>query len=82
MKLLWSTKSKINKDQTGENVSRLEITEVVLIHFNIVNYDYQQDSRVLYTFVPNKSFGQLLDISPKHFMFLKSFNSEFSYIQV
>ena len=82
MKLLWSTKSKINKDQTGENVSRLEITEVVLIHFNIVNYDYQQDSRVLCTFVPNKSFGQLLDISPKHFMFLKSFNSEFSYIQV
>ena len=82
MKLLWSTKSKITKDQTGENVSRLEITEVVLIHFNIVNYDYQQDSRVLCTFVPNKSFGQLLDISPKHFMFLKSFNSEFSYIQV
>ena len=82
MKLLWSTKSKINKDQTGENVSRLEITEVVLIHFNIVNYDYQQDSRVLCTFVPNKSFGQLLDISPKHFMFLKSFNSEFLYIQV
>ena len=62
-------------------MSRLEITEVVLIHFNIANYDYQQDSRVLCTFVPNKSFGQLLDISPKHFMFLKSFNSEFSYIQ-
>ena len=82
MKLLWSTKSKITKDQTGENVSRLEITEVVLIHFNIVNYDYQQDSRVLCTFVPNKSFGQLLDISPKHFIFLKSFNSELSYIQV
>ena len=82
MKLLWSTKSKITKDQTDEDVSRLEITEVVLIHFNIVNYDYQQDSRVLCTFVPNKSFGQLLDISPKHFMFLKSFNSEFSYIQV
>ena len=61
MKLLWSTKSKITKDQTGENVSRLEITEVVLIHFNIVNYDYQQDSRVLCTFVPNNSFGQLLE---------------------
>ena len=81
MKLLWSTKSKISKDQNGENVSRLEITEVVLIHFNIANYDYQQDSRVLCTFVPNKSFGDLLDISPKQFMFLKSFNSEFSYIQ-
>ena len=58
----------------------LEITEVVLIHSNIVNNDYQQDSRVLYTFVPNKSFGQLLDISPKNFTFLKTFNSEFSYI--
>ena len=61
---------------------RLEITEVVLIHCNIVNNDYQQDSRVLYTFVPNKSFGQLLDISSKNFMFLKSFNLEFSYIEV
>ena len=58
-----------------------EITEVVLLHCNIVN-DYQHDSRVLYTFVPNKSFGQLLDISPQNFIFLKTFNSEFSYIEV
>ena len=65
MKILGSTKSKITKDENGENVPRLEITEVVLIHCNIANNDYQQDSRVLYTFVPNKSFGQLLDISPK-----------------
>ena len=57
MKLLGSTKSKINKDENGKNVSHLEITEVILIHFNIVNNDYQQDSRVLYLFVPNKSFG-------------------------
>ena len=64
MKLLLSTKSKINKDESGENVPHLEITEVVLTHCNIVNNNYQQDSRVLYTFVPNKSFGQLLDISP------------------
>ena len=63
-------------------MSHLEITEVVLIHYNIVNNDYQENSRVLYTFVPNKSFGQLLDISPKHFIFLKIFNSEFSYIEV
>ena len=62
MKLLESTKSKITKDENGKNVPRLEITEVVLVHFNIVNNDYQQDSRVLYTFIPNKSFGQLLDI--------------------
>ena len=47
---------------------RLEIIEVVLIHCNIVNNDFQQDTRVLYTFVPNKSFGQLLDISPKKFI--------------
>ena len=56
MKLLGSTKKKINKDENGENVLHLEITEVVFVHFNIVNNDYKQDSRVLYTFVPNKSF--------------------------
>ena len=59
-----------------------EITEVVLIHCNIVNKDYQQDSRVLYTFVPKKSFGQLLNISPKKFILLKTLNSEFSYIEL
>ena len=59
-----------------------EITEAVLIHCNIVNNDYQQGSRVLYTFIPNKSFDQLLDIPPKNFIFLKTFNSEFSYIEV
>ena len=57
----------------------LEITEVVLIHCNIVINDYHQNSRVLYTFVPNKLFGQLLDISPKNLIFLKCFNLEFSY---
>ena len=60
----------------------LEITEVVLVHSNIVNNDYQQDSRVWHTFVPKKSFGQLLDISPKDFIFLKTFDSDFSYIEV
>ena len=60
----------------------LEITEVVIVHFNIVKKDCQQDSRVLYTFVPNKLFGQLLDISPKNVIFLKTFDSEFSYIEV
>ena len=80
MKLLGSTKSKITKDENSENVPHSEITQVVLIHCNIVNKDYQQDSRVLYRFVPNKSFGQLLYILPKKFIFLKTFNSEFSYI--
>ena len=82
MKLLGSTKSKITKDENGENVPHLEITEVVLIHCNVVNNDYQQDSRVLYTFIPNKSFSQLLDISPEYLIFLKTFNSDFSYIEV
>ena len=59
-----------------------EITEVVLIRFNVVNNSYQKSSRVLYTFVPNKSFSQLLDISPKNFIFLKMLDSEISYIEV
>ena len=56
MKSFGSTDSKITKDENGENVSNLEITDVVLVHCNIVNNNYQQKSRVLYTFVPNKSF--------------------------
>ena len=82
MKLLGSIKSKINKDKNDENMHHLEITEVVLEHCNVVNNSYQQDSWVLYIFVPNKSFTQLLDISPKHFIFLKTFDSEFSYFEV
>ena len=62
MKLLVSIKSKITRNENGENVPYLEITEVVLIHCNTVNNIYLQKLRVLYTFVPNKSFGQLLDI--------------------
>ena len=82
MKRVATIKNKVTNDENGENVPHLEITEVVLIHCNIVNNDYQQDSRALYTFVPNKTFGQLLDISPKNYVFLKTFDSEFSYIQV
>ena len=62
MKLLGSAKSKITRNEHGENVPNLEITEVVLLHCSIFNNNYQQNSRVLYTFIPNKSFGQLLDI--------------------
>ena len=65
MKLFASTKSKITNDKNGENVPHLEITEVILVHYNIVNNDYQQDSRVLHTFAHNKLFGRLLDISPR-----------------
>ena len=64
MKLLGSTKSKTTENENGENVPYLEITEVALIHCNVANNSYQQKSRVLYTFVPSKSFDQLLDISP------------------
>ena len=65
-KLVGSIKSTINKDENGENVPRLDITEVVLIHCNIANNNYQQDSRVLYTFGPNELFRLLLDISPNN----------------
>ena len=82
MKLLGSTKNKITKDNNGENVPHLEITEVVLIHCDIVNNDCQQDSRVLYTFVQNKPFCSLLEISPTNHKFLKTFNSQYDKIKV
>ena len=69
MKLLGSTENEITKDKKGENVPHLEITEAVLVNCNIVNSDYQQHSRVVYTFVPNKSFGTLLNISPSNHIF-------------
>ena len=79
MKLVASSENKITADQNGENVPYLEIAEVVLVHcYN----DYQQDSRVLYTFLPNKPFGSLLKISPANHIFLKTFNSEYDEIKV
>ena len=69
MKLLGGNKSKIAQDKSGENMPNLKITQVVSVHCNIVNNDYKQDSRALYTFIPNKLFGQLLDISRKIFTF-------------
>ena len=82
MKLLGSIENKIAKDKNGENVSHLKITEVVLVHGNIVNNDYQQDSRVSYTVVPNKPFRSLLEISQTNFISLKTFNSEFQATEV
>ena len=82
MKLLGSTENKITKDKNCENVPHLEITEVVLVHCNIVNNDYQQDSRVLYIFVPDKPSGSLVQISPTNHIFLKTFNSEYNEIEV
>ena len=82
MKLLGSTENEITKDKNGENMPHLEITEVALVHCNIVDNDYQQDWRVLYTFVPNKPFVSLLEISPTNHIFLKTFNPEYDEIIV
>ena len=82
MKTLWSPENKITKDKNSENVPHLEIKEVELVHCYMVINDYQQDSRVLYTFVPNKPFGSLLEISPTNHIFLKTFNSEYNEIEV
>ena len=81
MKLLGSTESKITGEKNGGTVPHLEIVELVLIHCNIVNNNYQQNSRILYTFVPNKPFGSLLEISLSNHIFLKTFNSEFQEIK-
>ena len=72
MKLLGSTETKITKDKNGENVPHLEVVELVLVHCNLVNNDYQQDLRILYIFVPNKTFGILLEISPTNHVFFKN----------
>ena len=77
MKLLRSTEIKITKDKNGKNVRHLEITEKELVQCNIVDNEYQQDSRVLYTFVPNKPLGSLLEISPSNHIFLETLNSDF-----
>ena len=69
MKLLRSTENKINKNKNDENMPHHEFTEVVLVHCNIVNNDYQQGFWVLYTFAPNIPFGGLLEISPKNISF-------------
>ena len=82
MKLLGSTESKITKDINGENVPHLEVVELVLVHCNLVNNDYQQDSRILFTFVPNKSFRSSLEISPTNQVFLKTLNSKFQEVKV
>ena len=64
MKLLGSTRKEVDKDKDGEDVPKLESVEVVLVHCNLVNNNYQQASKVLFTFVPNKQFGQLINIAP------------------
>ena len=82
MKLLGSTKDTIDADKNIENVPRLENVEVVLVHCNLVNNSYQQASKVLFTFVPNKQYGQLISISANSLIFLKTMNIELSEIEV
>ena len=82
MKLLGSTESKVTKDKNGENVPDLEVFELVLVHCNLVNNDCQQDSRILFTFVRNKSFGSLLEVLPTNHVFSKTFNSEFQEVKI
>ena len=82
MKLLESITIKVNKDENCENDLHLKLIEVVLVHCNIVDNDYQHDLRVLYTFFPNMSFGQFLNISHNIFLFLRTFNSKFSNIEI
>ena len=81
MKLLGSSESNITKDKNGENVPHLEVFELVLVHCNIINNNYQRDSRILYTFVRNKLFGSLLEISTTNHIFLETFKSEFQEIK-
>ena len=82
MKLLGSNKDTIDADKNSKTVPKLENVEVVLVHCNLVNNAYQQHSRVLFTFVPTKQFGQLINISPHSLVFLKTMNTDFSEIEV
>ena len=82
MKLLGSTKKVVNKNKNGEIVPKLESVEVVLVHCNLVKNDCQHASKVLFTFVPNKKFGKLLNISPHVFTMMNTINTESSSVEV
>ena len=81
MELLASTKKVVDKDKNGENVPKLGSVEVVLVHCNLVKNDYQHTSKVLFTFVPDKKFGQLINISLHAFTMMNTVNTEFSYVE-
>ena len=82
MKLLGSTKNIVDKDENSENVPKLESVEVVLVHCNLVKNDYQHASKVLFSFVPNKHLGQLLNISPHVFTMMNTVDTKFSSVEV
>ena len=82
MQLLGSSKKDIDQNKDVEIVPKLETVEVVLVHCNLVNNNCQQVSKVLFTFVPNKQFGQLFTITPHSPTMLKTANAEFSFIEI
>ena len=82
MELLGSTKKYVDQDKAGEDITKLESVVVVLVNCNLVNNNYQHLSKVLFTFVPNKQFGQLINISPHSLTMLSTANTEFSFIKV
>ena len=81
MKLLGSTEKDVDKDIDSENMLKLESVEVVLVHCNLVKNDYQLISKVLLTFVPNKQFGQLINISPHSLTMMNTVNTQFSFVK-
>ena len=82
MKLLGSTKKVVDKDKNGEYVPKLESVEVVLVHCNLVKNDYQHASKVLFSFAPNKKFGELLNITPHVFTMMSTINAELCSVEV
>ena len=82
MKLLGSTKRDVDKDKDGEIVSKLESVEVVLVRCNLVKKNYQHPSKVLFSFVLSKQFGQLINISPHSLTMMNTVNTEFSFVEV
>ena len=82
MRLLGSTKKDVDADKNSEDVPKLESVEVVLVHCNLVKNDYQHTSKVLFSFVPNKQFGELINISPHSLTMMNTINTEFSFVEV
>ena len=82
MRLLGSTSNSIDKDKNSELVPKLESVDLVLVHCNVVNNSYQQASKVLFTFVPNKKYSQLITVSPHSLIVLKTINTEFAFIEI
>ena len=82
MRLLGSSSDTIDGDKNSELVPKLESIDLVLVHCNLVNNSYQQASKVLFTFVPNKKYGQLITVSPETLIIIKTVNTEFSLIEI